>query len=61
MLFTLDTSELSAQLQQQQASLDASNANLVKTSGASSAQPIINAEQQMAKDQITYNDAKDYL
>jgi HlyD family secretion protein len=58
-LFTLDTSELNAQLQQQQAALDASNANLVKTSGASSAQPILNAEQQLARDQITYNDALD--
>lgn len=58
-LFTLDTSELNAQLQQQQAALDVSNANLIKTSGASSAQPIISAEQQLSKDQITYNDALD--
>jgi len=58
-LFTLDTSELNAQLKQQQAALDASNANLIKTSGSSSAQPILNAEQQLAKDQITYNDALD--
>ena len=59
-LFTLDTSELSAQLQQQQAALEVSNANLVKTGGANSAQPIINGEQQVSKDQIVYNDAKDF-
>lgn len=58
-LFTIDTSELNAQLQQQQAALAASNANLVKTGGANSTQPIQNAEQQLARDQITYNDALD--
>lgn len=58
-LLTLDTSELNAQLQQQQAALASANANLIKTSGASSAQPIIAQEQQLSKDQITYNDALD--
>jgi len=50
-LFTLDTSELQAQLQIQQAALATSQANLAKTSLAS--------EQTLNKSQITYNDAKD--
>ncbi|MBC2580760.1 efflux RND transporter periplasmic adaptor subunit [Clostridium sp. DJ247] len=58
-LFTLDTSELYAQLQQQQAALNASSANLSRTSGTSLTQAIQNSEQQVAKDQIAYNDAKD--
>ena len=58
-LFTLDTSELSAQLQQNQAALDASNANLAKTDGTSLTQAIQTSEQQVAKDQITYNTAND--
>ena len=58
-LFTLDTSDLNAQLQQQQAALDAANANLSKTSGTSITQAMQTSEQQVAKDQITYNNAKD--
>jgi HlyD family secretion protein len=58
-LFTLDTSDLKAQLQEQQAALDAANANLSKTSGTSVTQAMQTSEQQIAKDQITYNNAKD--
>jgi multidrug efflux pump subunit AcrA (membrane-fusion protein) len=58
-IFTLDTSDLNAQLQEQQAALDAANANLAKTSGTSLTQAIQTSEQQVAKDQITYNNAKD--
>ena len=50
-LFTLDTAELQAQLQMQQAALATSQANLSKTSLAS--------KQTLDKSQITYNDAKD--
>lgn len=58
-LFTLDTSELSAQLQENQASVNAANANLAKTDGTSLTQAIQTSEQQVAKDQITYNTAND--
>jgi len=50
-LFTLDTAELQAQLQIQQAALAASQANLSRTS--------LTSEQTLNKSQITYNDAKD--
>lgn len=58
-LFTLDTSELNAQLQQQQAALESSNANLALTSGSTSVQSALNSEQQLSKDQITYKNALD--
>ena len=58
-LFSLDTLDLNGQLQQQQAALDAANANLSKTSGTSMTQAIQTSTQQIAKDQITYNKAKD--
>lgn len=58
-LFTLDTAELQAQLQAQQAALTASNANLAKTSDSGLQQQITSSEQNVAKAQIAYNDAKD--
>lgn len=54
-LFTLDTTDLNAQLQEQQASLDAANANLAKTNGTSISQAVQTAQQQITKDQIAYN------
>lgn len=58
-LFALDTAELQAQLQAQQAALTASNANLAKTSDSGLQQQITSSEQNVAKAQIAYNDAKD--
>lgn len=58
-LFALDTAELNAQLQQQQAALTAANANYAKTSDSGLVQQITSAEQALGKYQITYNDAKD--
>lgn len=58
-LFTLDTAELQAQLQSQQAGLAASNANLAKTSDSGLQQQITSAQQTIDKSQIAYNDAKD--
>lgn len=58
-LFTLDSSELTAQLQQQEAMLNASNVNLTKTSDSGLAQQILTLEQSLSKSQISYNDAKD--
>ncbi|KZL91611.1 efflux RND transporter periplasmic adaptor subunit [Clostridium magnum] len=58
-LFALDTAELQAQLQAQQAALAASNANLAKTSDSGLQQQITSSEQNVAKAQIAYNNAKD--
>jgi multidrug efflux pump subunit AcrA (membrane-fusion protein) len=58
-LFTLDTAELQAQLQSQQAGLAASNANLAKTSDSGLQQQVTSSEQAVQKSQIAYNDAKD--
>lgn len=58
-LFTLDTAELQAQLQAQQASLEASNANLAKTSDSGLQQQLTTSEQSVQKAQIAYNNAKD--
>lgn len=58
-LFTLDTAELQAQLQAQQAALTASNANLAKTSDSGLQQQITISEQTVNKSQLAYNDAKD--
>lgn len=58
-LFTLDTAELQAQLQAQQAALDASNANLERTSDSGLAQQISQAEQAVSKIGIQYNNIKD--
>ncbi|TGE34113.1 efflux RND transporter periplasmic adaptor subunit [Desulfosporosinus sp. Sb-LF] len=49
-LFSLDTAELQAQLQIQQAALATAQANLARTS--------LTSEQTLNKSQITYNDAK---
>lgn len=57
-LFTLESGDLQAQLQQQQANLDASRANLEKTEGSSYDQQIIQAEQTLQNKQLTYDDAK---
>ncbi|MBV7272510.1 efflux RND transporter periplasmic adaptor subunit [Clostridium sp. PL3] len=58
-LFTLDTAELQAQFQSQQAALEASNANLARTSDSGLQQQITTSEQSVQKSQIAYNDAKD--
>lgn len=57
-LFTLDTAELQAQLQAQQAALTASNANLARTSDSGLQQQITASEQAVNKSQLAYNDAK---
>lgn len=59
-LFTLDSSELKAQVDQQQAALDSANANLGKTKGAAVDQPMIQAEQTLQSAAVSYNDAQDY-
>lgn len=56
-LFTLDSAQLQAQLQSQQAALAASNANLARTSDSGLQQQITSAEQSVEKSQISYNDA----
>ncbi|AKA68997.1 efflux RND transporter periplasmic adaptor subunit [Clostridium scatologenes] len=56
-LFTLDSAQLQAQLQSQQAALSASNANLARTSDSGLQQQITSAEQSVEKSQISYNDA----
>lgn len=58
-LFTLDTAELQAQLQAQQAALTSSNANLAKISDSGLQQQITSLEQSVQKSQLAYNDAKD--
>lgn len=58
-LYTLDTTELKASLQSQQASLDGANANLEKTSDSGLAQQISQAEQAAQKSQVQFNSAKD--
>ncbi|WP_449243554.1 efflux RND transporter periplasmic adaptor subunit [Clostridium tetanomorphum] len=58
-LFTLDSSELTAQLKQQEAMLNAANVNLAKTSDSGLAQQILTLEQALNKSQISYNDSKD--
>jgi len=57
-LFTLDSGDLQAQLQQQQANLEVSEANLAKTAGSSYDQQVLQAEQTVQNKQITYEDAK---
>lgn len=57
-LFTLDSADLEAQLQEQQASLESSKANLAKTQGSAYDQQVIQAEQAVQDRQIAYNDAK---
>lgn len=57
-LFTLDTAEVQAQLQSQQAALAASNANLARTSDSGLQQQITASEQAVEKSQLVYNDAQ---
>lgn len=57
-LFTLESGDLEAQLQQQQANLEVSEANLAKTEGSSYDQQILQAEQTVQNKQITFADAK---
>lgn len=57
-LFTLDSGDLQAQLQQQQANLEASEANLARTQGSSYDQQILQAEQSVQNKQIAFEDAK---
>lgn len=59
-LFTLDSSELQAQLAQQEANLNQQNANLQKTQDSSLAQQVVQANQTFQSAQLTYNDAKSY-
>lgn len=58
-LFALDTAELQAQLQAQQAALTASYANLARTSDSGLQQQIKTLEQAVNKCQLAYNSAKD--
>ncbi len=57
-LFTLDSTSLKAQLEQQQASVDSANANLNKTRSSGVEQPVLQAQQSLETAQINYNDAK---
>ncbi|MCB8817586.1 efflux RND transporter periplasmic adaptor subunit [Desulfosporosinus shakirovi] len=57
-LFTLDSGDLQAQLQQQQANLEVSQASLAKTAGSAYDQQVLQAEQTVENKQITYEDAK---
>jgi multidrug efflux pump subunit AcrA (membrane-fusion protein) len=59
-LFTLDSSELKAQLDQQQANVNQQNANLQKTQDSSVEQSVLQASQTVQSSQLTYNDAKSY-
>ncbi len=58
-LFTLDSSDLQAQLQQQEANLEGSRVNYEKTEGSSYQQQLLQAEQTQQNAQITYNSAQD--
>lgn len=57
-LFTLDSSSLQAQLEQQHASVDSANANLDKTKSSGVDQQVLQAQQSLETAQINYNDAK---
>lgn len=59
LLYTLDSAELEANLQAQQAGLEAANANLEKTSDSGLAQQVSQAEQSLQKAKVRFNDAKD--
>lgn len=59
LLYTLDTAELEANLQAQNAGLQAANANLEKTSDSGLAQQVSQAEQSLQKAQVRFNDVKD--
>lgn len=58
-LYTLDKSELDANLQSQQAALDGANADLEKTSDSSQAQQVSQAEQAAGKAQVQFSSAED--
>ncbi len=58
-LFTLDTTDYTAQLQQAEAGVSAASANLEKTSDSGFTQQLLQAEQLVGKLQIQYNTAKD--
>ncbi|KLU66945.1 cobalt-zinc-cadmium resistance protein CzcB [Desulfosporosinus acididurans] len=58
-LFTLDSSDLQAQLQQQQANLEGSQVNYDKTQGSAYQQQLLTAEEAQQNAQITYNNAQD--
>ncbi|OBR96921.1 macrolide export protein MacA [Clostridium ragsdalei P11] len=57
-LFTLDSTSLQAQLQQQQASIQSAKANLDKTQSSGVEQQIVQQQQALNTAQINYNDAK---
>lgn len=59
-LFTLDSKDLQAQVNQQQANLDSANANLGKTQGSAVDQSAAQAEQALQSTRVTFNDAEDY-
>ncbi|HEX9025073.1 MAG TPA: efflux RND transporter periplasmic adaptor subunit [Clostridium sp.] len=58
-LFTLETTDYAAQLEQSQAGLSAASANLERTSDSGFAQQLLQAEQALGKLQIQYNTVKD--
>lgn len=58
-LYTLDTTELQANLQSQQALLEAADANLEKTSDSGLAQQISEAEKAAGKSQVQFDSEKD--
>lgn len=57
-LFTLDSTSLQAQLQQQQASIQSAAANLDKTKSSGVEQQIVQQQQALNTAQINYNDAE---
>ncbi|OAA83857.1 efflux RND transporter periplasmic adaptor subunit [Clostridium ljungdahlii] len=57
-LFTLDSTSLQAQLQQQQASIQSAVANLDKTKSSGVEQQIVQQQQALSTAQINYDDAK---
>ena len=58
-LFTLDTTDYAAQLEQAEAGVNAASANLEKTSDSGFTQQLLQAEQLVGKLQIQYNTLKD--
>ncbi|WP_446899671.1 efflux RND transporter periplasmic adaptor subunit [Clostridium sp. LBM24168] len=57
-LFTIDSSNLEAQLEQQQASIDSAEANLDKTKSSGLEQQVVQAQQSLKTSKINYDDAK---
>ncbi len=58
-LFTLETTDYAAQLEQSQAGLSVASANLERTSDSGYTQQLLQAEQVLGKLQIQYNTVKD--